>query len=150
MGKGICGTRTAGALVLVLALAACNPPIRRHGYIPPEVELDTVAVGDSRQAVADKIGRPSSSGLMQGGDWYYVGSTWEHRGWRAPEELAREVVAVRFDEEDRVANVERFGLEAGQVVVLSRRVTDSNIEGVSFIRQLLGNIGNIVPSQLLD
>ena len=47
-------------------------------------------------------------------------------------------------------NVERFGLENGQAVVLSRRVTDSNIKGLSFLRQLLGNIGNINAGQLLN
>jgi len=36
------------------------------------------------------------------------------------------------------------------VVALSRRVTDSNIEGVSFLRQLLGNLGNLDAGSLLD
>ena len=42
-----------------------------------------------------------------------------------------------------VPNIERFGLEDGQVVTLSRRVTDANTKGVGYIRQLLGNIGAI-------
>ena len=150
MGKGISGLRIAVSLALVIGLSACNPPVRRHGYVPDEADLETVAVGDSRQAVGDKIGRPASSGLMLGGDWYYVGSTWVHRGWRAPEEVDRQVVAVRFDDADQVENVERFGLADGQVVVLERRVTDSSIEGVSFIRQLLGNLGNFNPAQFID
>lgn len=150
MGRGIFGMRIAVTLALVLGLAACNPPVRRHGYVPPEDELETVAVGDSRDAVAAKIGRPSSAGLMQGDDWFYVGSTWRQVAWRAPEEVDRQVVAIRFDDADRVANVERFGLESGQVVVLSRRVTDTNIQGVGFIRQLLGNIGNFNPGQFLN
>jgi len=33
--------------------------------------------------------------------------------------------------------------------VLSRRVTDSNIKGVSFLRQLLGSVGNLSASSLL-
>jgi len=40
-----------------------------------------------------------------------------------------------------VSNVELFTLEDGQVVVLSRRVTGTSIQNVSFIRQLLGNVG---------
>jgi hypothetical protein len=34
--------------------------------------------------------------------------------------------------------------------VISRRVTDSNIKGVGFLRQLLGNIGNFNAGQFLD
>ncbi|KPQ14077.1 MAG: hypothetical protein HLUCCO18_16175, partial [Rhodobacteraceae bacterium HLUCCO18] len=41
------------------------------------------------------------------------------------------------------SNVERFGLEDGNVVALSRRVTDSNVQGIGFLRQLLGNLGRI-------
>ena len=150
MGRGNSVLRIAVPLVLVAALAACNPPVRRHGYVPPEVALHPVEVGVSRAAVAAKIGRPSSAGLLQGGDWFYVGSTWQQVAWRAPQETSREVVAIRFDGGETVTNIERFGLEDGQVVALSRRVTDSNIRGVSFIRQLLGNIGNFNPAQFID
>ncbi len=45
---------------------------------------------------------------------------------------------------------ERFGLQDGEVIALNRRVTDSNIEGVSFIRQLLGNLGRVDAGTLLD
>jgi hypothetical protein len=49
-----------------------------------------------------------------------------------------------------VSNVERFGLEDGQVVALSRRVTETNIKGVSFIRQLMGNFGRLTTDQLVN
>ena len=150
MGKGIFTMRVGVILALVVTLAACNPPVRRHGYVPEDKDLDTIVIGeDTRLAVADRIGRPTSEGMMQDGDWYYVGSTWQQVGWRAPEEIDRQVVAVRFDEEGIVRNVERFGLEDGQVVVLSRRVTDSNIKGITFLRQLFGNLGNFLPAQFV-
>ena len=46
-----------------------------------------------------------------------------------------------------IQNVERYGLEDGQVVTLSRRVTDSNTAGVGLISQLLGNLTNFDPAQ---
>jgi hypothetical protein len=66
-----------------------------------------------------------------------------------PKEISRELVAVTFDGNGTVANVERFGLEDGRVVVLSRRVTDNGLNDISFIRQLFGNIGNFDPSGVL-
>ncbi len=74
---------------------------------------------------------------------------WTHVGAAAPKEVERQVVAVSFDTKGRVSNVERFGLEDGQVVALSRRVTDSNIKGVGLIQQLMGNLGRINPGQFL-
>jgi hypothetical protein len=46
--------------------------------------------------------------------------------------------------------VERYGLEDGQVVLLSRRVTTDNTAGVGFLRQLFGNLGRIDPSQFFE
>ena len=46
-------------------------------------------------------------------------------------------------------NVEKFGLQDGRVIVLSRRVTESNVKGLGFLRQLLGNLGNPSAAQFL-
>lgn len=133
---------TAG--LVLMALAACTAIYRNHGYVPSDKDLAKVVVGESTQEdVAFEVGRPSSIGVLTGSGWFYVGSRFQQRGPRAPKEIDRQVVAITFDDAGVVENVERFGMEKGQVVVISRRVTDSNIKGVSFLRQLLGNIGNL-------
>lgn len=151
MGRFGSAFRRGMLALAVLAAAACAPIYRNHGYVPTEQDLARIAVGtDTRETVAQAIGRPASTGLLNGSGWYYVGSRWKTVAWRAPEEIERQVVAVTFTEAGVVQNVERFGLERGRVVVLSRRVTDSNIQGVSLIRQLLGNIGNFSAEQFLN
>lgn len=139
-------------LVLALgALAACQPIYRSHGYVPSDSDLAMLVVGqDTRDTVGDFIGRPSSAGVLEDGGWYYVGSRWREVGWRKPQEIDREVVAISFDEGGVVRNIERFGLQDGRVVTLSRRVTDSNIKGVTFLGQLLGSIGNVDAGQFID
>ncbi|GKY87576.1 outer membrane protein assembly factor BamE [Sinisalibacter aestuarii] len=134
-------------MVAVLALAAasaCTPIYNYHGFIPAPDDLEEIQVGlDTRSTVEAIIGKPGASGLLAEGAWYYVRSEFKHDTFRAPEEIDRQVVAISFDEDGVVENVERFGLERGQVVALERRVTDSNIEGVSFLRQLFGNTGTL-------
>ena len=49
-----------------------------------------------------------------------------------------------------VSNVETFGLERGRVVSLSRRVTDGSVTDISFIGQLLGNLGNFQAGDFVD
>ncbi len=155
MVKGISGMRRAfrGAAMglALLAVAGCSDIVRTHGYAPTEDELQAIEVGrSSRAGVANAIGRPSSTGLMQDSGWFYVKSRHRERYWRGAEEFDREVVAISFDDNDRVSNIERFGLENGNVVVLSRRVTETNIRGVGFLRQLFGNLGNFTADQFLN
>lgn len=138
-------------LALTLVIAGCVPIYRHHGYIPPEEDLAQVVVGQTTQMELDGlIGRPSSQGLLAGSGWYYVGSRWRHYGPTRPQEISREIVAVSFAEDGTVANVERFGLEQGRIVVLSRRVTDSGVTSISAIRQILGNIGNLSAGSVID
>lgn len=139
----------AGALALLVA--GCNPIYRNHGYAPSPQQLDEIIVGvDTRDSVAESVGPPSASGVQRDDAWYYVTSRWQTRGAFAPKEAARFVVAISYDKAGTVTNVETFGLEKGRVVTLNRRVSDDNIKGVSFLRQLLGNIGNFTADQFLS
>lgn len=138
------------ALVLAATVAACSPVIRNHGYVPAEDELALVEVGvDTRETVGQKIGRPSTSGLLNDEGWYYVQSKYRHFGPREPKEIERQVLAVTFNEAGVVENVARFGLEDGKVVEISRRVTETNIKGITLIQQLLGSFGRLDAGGLL-
>ncbi len=136
--------------ILSLSLIACAPIYRNHGYMPEQLELDAIQIGASREEVATAIGRPSASGLLNDVGWFYVQSRWEHKGGRSPVEIDRQVVSISFSEAGNVTNIERFGLERGRVVALSRRVTETNIKGMGFLRQLFGSIGRLRADQLVD
>lgn len=142
--------RAAAVAALCLAVA-CSPIYRNHGYAPTDAELSAVEVGrDTRETVAQAVGRPSANGVLGDGRWYYVQSRYRQGGVRAPQEIERQVVVITFAESGTVSNVERFGLDDGRVVALSRRVTESNIEGVTFIGQLLSNLGRISADNLIQ
>jgi len=136
---------------VLTAMCACTPIYRNHGYVPRDEDLAAVKVGESTQEdVAFAVGRPAAIGVLTGSGWYYVGSRFRQVGLKAPQEIERQVVAISFDDKGLVSNVERFGLKDGEVIAISRRVTTSNVKGVSFLRQLLGNIGNIGAGELLN
>lgn len=144
------GLRAGLAGLLCLALAACATVVRNHGYVPDETELALVEVGvDTRESVAEKVGRPTAQGLLNDVGWFYVQSRFEHVGPREPKEVDRQVVAITFSEAGVVDNIGRYGLEDGRVVEISRRVTETNIKGVGFIRQLLSNFGRIRAGDFL-
>ena len=135
----------------LLVLSACATIVRQHGYIPPEEDLQALIVGvDTRDSVEASVGKPAASGVLREGGWFYIGSKIRHFGALKPKEIERQVVAIRFNERGIVENIERFGLERGQVVVLSRRVTETTVRDVTFIRQLIRNIGRVDLGEALN
>lgn len=142
---------SAMALCCLIVVTGCSATYRNHGYVPPEEDLQNLVVGvDTRATVDDVVGPPSLSGVLSDGNYYYVRSRVREFGMYRPEVVERRVLAISFNEDDTIANIEEFGLEHGQVVPLTRRVTDSSVVNNGFLRQILGNIGNINPASAFE
>ena len=139
------------ASVAALGASGCVARYQNHGYVPTDEELQEIVVGvDTRDSVAETIGPPSSTGLLNDSGYYYVQSQFRYYGALAPKLVSRQLLASSFDSKGGVTNIERFGLEDGRVVPLSRRVTSSGVTDNGFIRQLLGNLRNFDPSSALS
>lgn len=142
--------KIALSFVLCAGLAACSAQMRTHGYVPPQEDLDNVIVGvDTRDTVNDTLGAPTTFGAVKDGNYYYVRSQFKQLGMFKPEEISREVVSVSFDDKGVVRNIERFGLENGEVIVLEHRVTETSVPDLGFIRRLISTIGGPSASQFI-
>jgi outer membrane protein assembly factor BamE (lipoprotein component of BamABCDE complex) len=137
-------------LALALGLAGCAATFTNHGYFPPPEELAEVNIGDSREAVAEAIGTPGSAGVMRDEAWFYTAYRIRNYAYRTPEITERQILAVSFDGAGRVRNIEEFGLEDGQIVQFSRRVTTSSVREISFLAEILSNFGRINVGDALD
>ncbi|MFD1511290.1 outer membrane protein assembly factor BamE [Lacimonas salitolerans] len=143
--------RKIAAILCVLVVAGCSSVYRNHGYVPKDEELSEIVVGvDTRDSVAEAVGTPASSGVLDSSGYYYVQSRVRHFAYRRPEVISREVLAISFDTGGVVRNIERFGLEDGQVVPIARRVTETTSSDNGFLRQLLRNLGNFSAGTFLD
>ena len=143
--------KTIVVLLCFGAVSACSAQYQNHGYIPTDTEMADLIVGvDTRATVDDVVGPPSVSGLLGDGDYYYVRSRIKSVGMFRPKETERQVLAISFNDDDTIANIERFGLEKGRIIPLSRRVTDSSVVGSGFLRQMLNNLANFNPLQSLN
>lgn len=145
--------RTSRVAVLSVTLfsgAACVSIYRDHGYVPVEEDLAEIVVGiDTRDSVAESIGTPGASGVLNDSGYYYIATRMRHYGASAPKPVSRELVAISFDTAGVVQGIERYGLEDGRVIPLERRVTESGVDDKTFLRQLLGNLGRIGPGTIL-
>lgn len=149
MLKLINHAKAMGLVCAVLIVTGCTAIYTNHGYVPTDSDMAELVEGvDSKATVDDLIGPPTAGGLSAGGDYYYIRSRVKAFGMYRPEVTEREIVAISFDETDTIRNIERFSLEDGKAVALSRRVTDSSVVGNGFWRQILGNFGNLSPADV--
>lgn len=136
--------RGMAVALLAVVLTACAATYRNHGYIPDDSDLEAIIVGvDTRDSVEASVGRPQASGVVGDDAWYYVRSRVRKFGPRKPQEIERQLLAISFAQDGTVANIERFGLEDGRVVPLSRRITETSIREFGLIQQLIRNFGRI-------
>lgn len=146
--------RLARKIALILGvgvvLAACSATFSNHGYIPPEDVLAQINVGDSRETVLEVAGAPGTGGVLRDEAWFYTQYRVRNYTYNAPEVIERDIVAISFNAGGNVTNIERFGLEDGQLVQLSRRVTESSVRDVGFLSQILSNFGRVNLGDAVD
>ena len=137
-------------IISTLILTSCSTIYKDHGYLPLDTDLKSVVIGkDSRNSITELLGSPSGSGVLEDGAIFYISTKIKNFLFYEPKVVSRDMIVVSFDEKDLVENVERFSLEDGRVVVLSRRVTSAPAKGPKILTQILGNLGNADAGTLL-
>jgi outer membrane protein assembly factor BamE (lipoprotein component of BamABCDE complex) len=138
-------------LAAALASASCAPTTRVHGFVPSQADVSRITPGvDTAGTVEQILGRPSSSGLLRDGAWFYVQSTVQSFTYNAPRVVDRTVLAVTFDEQGIVTGIDRYGIEDGRVINLTARTTDTAGRQMGILEQLFGNLLRIDAQQLAD
>ena len=132
----------AAAIAGSLGLAGCSKIERSRGYIPDASELAEVNIGeDSKYSIQETLGSPSTVGTFDDDAWYYIRSRHARMAFLEEEVVSREVVAIYFDENDRVEDIAHYGLRDGIVVSYSTRKTPTRGRELTILEQLLGNVG---------
>ena len=136
--------------VVILIITGCTTQFRNQGYIPTEEEISALVVGvDTRDSVLEALGTPTTSGVLQEDQAYYVRSRFERIGARAPTEVERQVLALAFDQDGVLTALGQYSLTDGQVVVLNTDVTESGIESLGIFRRIVASIGRPTAGQLI-
>jgi outer membrane protein assembly factor BamE (lipoprotein component of BamABCDE complex) len=138
----------AAVLAGTVGLSGCSKIERSRGYVPDASDLAEITIGDTNKlSVRESLGSPSTVGTFDDSAWYYIRSRHERMAFFAEEVVAREVVAIYFDEDNRVRDIAHYGLEDGRVVSYSSRQTPTRGRELTILEQLLGNVGRAsIPS----
>jgi outer membrane protein assembly factor BamE (lipoprotein component of BamABCDE complex) len=136
---------------MALAVAACNANIAHRGYLAKPGAFAQVREGMAKSEVEGILGSPSTTASVnfQGDSYYYISSTTEQKAFLNPEEIDRQVIAVRFDRNDQVASLGQYGLEDGKVIDINSRTTPTKGRELTILQQLFGNIGKPGPGGII-
>lgn len=147
----LAGSLAAPLMALTLALGAtgCAGDIAPHGNRPLDEALAQIEVGrHARGDVQALLGTPSATSLFGGETWYYISNDITQVAFLAPEEVDRQVVAIRFGDDGRIAEITRLTQADGQDVAISSRETPTRGTETTVLQELLGNIGRFTPGQM--
>lgn len=134
--------RFAAPLFALVLLAACEPRIGAHGFVPNPERVAQVQPGAADKLdVSEILGAPSAVANFDASTWYYVSQRSSATAFFKPEIVEQTVLAVRFDDNDLVSSVDRFTLEDGRIVDPVARQTPTAGNELTLLQQLFGNIG---------
>lgn len=131
-----------GAAILCLVpLAACNTSeVLNQGYVVDEKSLELVPEGSSREQVLLALGSPSTTATFDNEVFYYISQKRVRPvAFMQPRLVDQRVLAVYFNEEDRVERIANYGLQDGRLFDFISRTTPTGGKDASFLGQILSD-----------
>ena len=98
--------------------------------------------------VIDLLGSPSTTSSIDASTWYYIYSKAETTAFYHPEITDRRVLAISFNNENKVNNLKYYSLEDGKVISYVDRQTPTRGRELTVIQQLFGNLGRLGAGSL--
>lgn len=134
----------SAAVALAALSGACAPIASQHGFVALDVKPGEVKVGeDTKSTVLERLGSPSAKATFDENTWFYMTQGVQRVAFYRPRVTKRDVVAVSFDEAEKVKTVNSYTLADGKVIALNGRETPTRGRELTIIEQLLGNVGRM-------
>ena len=96
----------------------------------------------------DILGSPSTTSAIDASTWYYIYSKAETVAFYHPTVTDRRVLAVSFDDDNKVNNLKYYGLEEGKIISYVDRTTPTRGRELTVLQQLFGNLGRLGAGSL--
>lgn len=130
----------------VFGTVACAPVQNQRGYVPNQEAITSIQVGmDTKDMVSMKLGQPSTLATFGGDTWYYISAQVEQNAFFAPRATERNILAVEFGGDGKVAGVQHYSLADGRIVDFQTRETPTRGRTLTILQQFFnavpGNIG---------
>lgn len=132
---------TVGAIFMLGGLQACTPTSNVRGNIVEDYRLENVEVGVSNKTdVARALGSPTTIAPFDEDVWYYLGQETEKKGIFDPQVTNEKIVVAVFDDEGLLEMIQEMDPNRMDIPKVDRK-TPTGGNNVTFLQQLLGNLG---------
>jgi outer membrane protein assembly factor BamE (lipoprotein component of BamABCDE complex) len=91
------------------------------------------------------LGSPSSLATFDDRTWYFVSQRTERHSFYYSTVVSQDVVAIVFDDQGTVSQIDRHGLDGAMDVDLVARETPTAGNELTILEQFLGIIGRFTP-----
>jgi outer membrane protein assembly factor BamE (lipoprotein component of BamABCDE complex) len=134
--------------LVAVGLGACAPSVNTRGNLVEDERLGRLTVGQTTaREVATLLGTPTTVATFDERTWYYIGERTEQRAFFDPDVVERRILEIRFDEAGVMQSLEEYGPDDAQEVELVERETPSLGRRMSFLEQMIGNLGRFNPGE---
>lgn len=123
-------------------LSGCAETIHTRGNLPdPKVVAEIAPGKQTRAQITQMLGTPSTVATFEREIWFYIGGRVKSKSFFAPEVLERKVLTIQFDKRGVVKAVKDFDATQIKKIELVQRKTPTKGKELTFLQQLIGNIG---------
>lgn len=141
------GLSVALVALVGLGAAACSPEENLRGHVPDAEALSEIKPGvQTRDDVVEILGSPSAVATFDDQHWYYITRKTEDLAFYSSDVIEQQVFVVEFNEGGFVKQVAWIDESQARDIDLVDRETPTKGKKLTFLEQLIGNLGAIPGS----
>lgn len=132
---------------MLFLVSACSSDtfISHNGNMPSDDKISEIKVGNTQDFVLQTLGSPSSVVALDKDTWIYMSSEIKQIAFMKPEEISRQVLTIKFDNTQKVAQIERLGKANGTELLVNPEQTANVEQEQGFFRKYFGGVGQYSP-----
>jgi len=124
------------------SLGGCIATVDQRGNLPEPDKFAQIRPGTTtREQVVKILGTPSSTGVFNDKNWYYISRRTKQVAFFDPDVLDQQVYIVNFDATGVVRGIDHKDLKDGRDIDPAPGATPAPGRELTFLEQVLGNIG---------
>ena len=138
-------------LLCCVVLSACSTAkqnewfVNRSGNMPTEERIAKIGNGSTMNEVLQILGAPSARVSFDEKTWIYMSSDIKRVAFAKPKEINRDILRLRFDNNDNVVEIVRLNKNDGVEITPCQDKTEVKGENLGFFRKYFGGVGQYNP-----
>ena len=133
-----------------LFFIACTPINQVKGYLPVDLKTDIFQKKKtSKEEVLFTIGEPVIKNYDDS-EWIYFKESVEKFAFFNPKVEERDIFVFHFDNNNNLSKINKYDLKDKNVLNIEKSFVKTEGKKISFLEQMLGNLGNFSPNQFFE